>query len=175
MTTKLGIEAVDVAVDPVAAITIEAQCQIGEIGATVGALFARLGEFMTRNGLRATGAPRIIYRGMDAGDTLFILAFPVAADVGADIDEGDIRLDRLPGGRMWRFAHHGPYPNLGVTYQAITEWLLQRKLIDSEDDWSNFMPMWEEYVSDPATTKPDDLLTYIYLPADGEIHGDENP
>jgi hypothetical protein len=36
--------------------------------------------------------------------------------------------------------------------------------MQTEDDWLRYMPMWEEYVTDPDTTPAESLVTYIYLP-----------
>jgi len=44
------------------------------------------------------------------------------------------------------------------------QWLKDQKLIDTEADWSRYMPMWEEYVSDPDCTPAPELVTQIYLP-----------
>lgn len=164
MTTRLDIEATEVDVPAVDAVTIEARCRVADIGTTVPTLFSRLGEFVGRTALRVSGAPRIIYTEMDEGDTTLVAAMPVAAGASSHDGNADIRVRVLPAGRMWRFVHHGPYPNMGTTYDAITEWLRQKQLITDERDWIDFMPMWEEYVNDPATTKPEDLLTHIYLP-----------
>jgi len=30
-------------------------------------------------------------------------------------------------------------------------------------DWARYSPMWDEYMSDPATTPESELLTRIYL------------
>ena len=37
-------------------------------------------------------------------------------------------------------------------------------LMESEADWMKYMPMWEEYLNDPATTPEAELVTHIYLP-----------
>jgi effector-binding domain-containing protein len=36
--------------------------------------------------------------------------------------------------------------------------------MNSEADWTRYMPMWEEYLNDPHTTSEAELVTHIYLP-----------
>jgi len=50
------------------------------------------------------------------------------------------------------------------TYNRIGHWLTAKGLMSSEADWAKFSPMWEEYLTDPQTTPPSELRTYIYLP-----------
>jgi DNA gyrase inhibitor GyrI len=81
---------------------------------------------------------------------------PTAEDAG--------RVGTVKGGKAMRFTHRGPYAGLMGTYGRIIEFLKARDLMQSEDDWMRYMPMWEEYLNDPQTTPETDLLTYIYLP-----------
>ena len=68
-----------------------------------------------------------------------------------------------PTAKAYRFTHRGPYPDLAQTYRRITAFMKEKGWMESEADWSRYMPMWEEYLNDPETTPPAELLTYIYL------------
>lgn len=164
MTTKLAIEVTEVDVAPATAVTIEGQCHVSDIAATMGPIFNRLAAFLAATGTPTAGPPRAVYTGMDQGQTTFIVAFPIAKGAREERGDTDIRIRELPSGPAWRFVHRGPYQGLAATYDTITSWLQARGLIADEGGWIEFMPMWEEYVSDPATTPPEALLTYIYLP-----------
>jgi effector-binding domain-containing protein len=50
------------------------------------------------------------------------------------------------------------------TYGRISAFMKEKGCMQSEADWARYMPMWEEYLNDPATTPPTELMTYIYLP-----------
>lgn len=65
----------------------------------------------------------------------------------------------LGGGEHAVFIHKGPYEELRNAYDMLYgRWLpsSNRELADK--------PPFEKYLNDPATTKPEDLLTEIYLP-----------
>ena len=65
----------------------------------------------------------------------------------------------LAGGRMAVMHFKGPYQGLAVAY----DYLYCKWLLDSGEDLRN-APSFEVYLNDPMDTKPDDLLTDIYVP-----------
>ncbi|MEV0308603.1 MerR family transcriptional regulator [Nonomuraea fuscirosea] len=66
-------------------------------------------------------------------------------------------LDVLPGGRFARATHVGPYDQVGLTAHALLSWCAER-LCPVRG------PIREVYVSDPATTPPDRLITHLMIP-----------
>lgn len=166
MTTATDLEFAEVQVRPALAVQVAGQCAPDpqSIGAAMQTAFASLESFVNRHGLKPNGQPRAIYTAYGAGGVAFIAASPVAGPVG-NIDEPPVRVDTLEGTKAYRFTHHGPYPNLAQTYNQITAFMKEKGWIESEAEWIRFMPMWEEYLNDPAKTPPAELVTYIYLPA----------
>jgi len=160
------LEHVEVSVAPSMAAGTSSRCPSdpASIRAAMERAFGTLMAFLARQGIRPSGPPRTIYTGYGPEGTEFTVAFPIGA-LPAPPPAGDpVVVAALPAGKAHRFTHRGPYPELGKTYGAITAWLKERGLIESESDWVRFMPMWEEYANDPRSTPEPDLITYIYLP-----------
>ncbi len=73
--------------------------------------------------------------------------------------EGDVGVQEIPGGDHAVTTHRGPYENLGKTYARLCgEWL------PSSGRELRTAPAFEVYRNNPQTTKPEDLLTDIYMP-----------
>jgi effector-binding domain-containing protein len=148
---------------PGAQFTMSCASDPAAISAAMQAGFAKLMPYIAINNLMPAGPPRAIYSAFDKTQTRFTLAMPLASTAGANPSTG-ITLGMLPGGRMQRFTHRGPYSELGHTYEAITSWMRNAGLMRDANDWMNCSPMWEEYVTDPASTPASELITYIYVP-----------
>lgn len=166
MLTVTDLEFAEVHVPPVLVVEITSHCapDPASISAATRQAFGSLMSFVTRHGLAINGQPRTIYTGVDAGGMSFICALPVASGP-ATLDDPSIRLDTLEEANAYRFTHHGPYPDLGKTYNQITAFMKEKGLMKSEADWARYMPMWEQYVNNPETTPASELVTHIYLPA----------
>lgn len=166
MTVVDTLEHTEVDVPSVPGVQFSTTCATdpAAIGAAMQTGFSRLMPYMARNALVPAGPPRAIYTSFTERETNFTLAFPLTGFAAAKPEAG-ITLGALSGGRMHRFTHHGPYPELGRTYDAITAWMQNAGLMTGPNDWSQCSPMWEEYINDPQHTAAADLITYIYLPA----------
>lgn len=167
MKTPEGIEVAEIDVPGALAAQVESTCGTGpdEIGAAIGSAFQKLGAYVGKHGLTMVSPPRAIYLQYGDGETTFISAFPVAPPDTECPEEEGVRVGDLPAGPSFRFTHVGPYDRLRQTYDAITEWLKGRGSLASEADWAKHTPMWEEYVTDPTATPPEQLVTYIYVPS----------
>lgn len=166
MATAIELEFAEVQVAPALAVQMSSQCSPdpASIGAAMQSGFGLLMGFVCRHGLTSNGQPRAIYTAYGAGGVSYTLALPVAAGPATGVDEPPVQVDTLPAAKAYRFTHHGPYPNLAQTYGQITAFMKDRGWMESEADWMRYMPMWEEYISDPEKTPPAELVTYIYLP-----------
>ena len=78
---------------------------------------------------------------------------------------GEVQAKTIEGGAYAVFLHEGAYENLGTTYDAIGDWI-----IESGTEVRD-VPKFEKYLNrDPKRTKPENLRTEIYLPiVTGEI------
>lgn len=158
-----ALEPVEVDVPPTLALQLDRECPVEQIGAAMEAGFGELMGFAGPHGVELSGPPRAIYTSHGPDGVGFTLAVPVAERLAQE-PGGELRVDTLPGGRALRFTHTGPYPRLRATYDRITDWMVEQGRMESEADWERYMPMWEEYVSDPASTPAGELKTFVYLP-----------
>src|SRR5665213_1837585 len=97
-----------------------------------------------------------IYTQTDDTGFNFRAAMPVA-EPPKDPPKGDIAVGKAPTGKALKFVHRGSYDSMDITYEAITNYLDDKRL-ESMD------PFIEEYATNPATTKSDDLVVTIYVP-----------
>ena len=166
MTTATELDVREVALDPGLVVQLEGSAGNGpgEMAAAMGKAFPALQAIVQRLGLKVVGPPRTIYTSWDAQGTKFALAMPIEWAPATAIAEPGVSVVALPEASALRFPHRGAYSMIADTYARIDAWLRARNAIRTPADWSRYMPMWEEYVTDPATTPASDLLTYIYLP-----------
>jgi len=72
---------------------------------------------------------------------------------------GEVGLQVIPGGHYAVATHRGPLEALEATYrQLFREW------VPSSGRELSSAPCFEIYRNDPSTTRPDDLVTEIYIP-----------
>ncbi|WP_344877547.1 GyrI-like domain-containing protein, partial [Nonomuraea antimicrobica] len=65
-------------------------------------------------------------------------------------------VDVLPGGRFARATHVGPYDQMALTVHAVLAWCAERRQTARG-------PIREVYVSDPAVTCPEELVTHVMI------------
>lgn len=75
---------------------------------------------------------------------------------------GGVQRITIPGGRYVVFTHKGPYEKIGETYGYIYGVYLPKGEV--VDDSKARGGMFEIYLNDPGTTKPEDLLTELWIP-----------
>ncbi|MEO8620916.1 MAG: GyrI-like domain-containing protein [bacterium] len=134
----------------------------GDISAAMGAAFGTLMRVIHTHNLVIAGAPRAIYESWNVAGSRFRVAFPIVS-IPPDFDQPEAKVVTIPEQQALRFTHHGSYQTFKDTYAAISAWLHKRGGIKTDADWARYGPMWEEYVSDPTTTREQEMLTYIYL------------
>jgi effector-binding domain-containing protein len=113
-------------------------------------------SYLDRQGIKPSGPLMTIYTSTD--DTGF--QFQAGAPVGEEpksVPRGDIALGKTPGGRAFKFVHRGSYDSMDTTYDAITNFLDEKRLEAKE-------LFIEEYVTDPITTPEDQLVVNVYVP-----------
>jgi effector-binding domain-containing protein len=165
MVAVTAIEPSKVDVPATRALMVDRTCAPDGIPAAMESGFSDLMDIVEKHAVELAGPPRAIYEAYGSEGVRFTLAVPVAA--GARGDAGEARVGELPATKTLRFTHTGPYDDLIRTYAAITSWMVEHKYMKAESDWNRYMPMWEEYLNDPTTTPPDELVTYIHLPLTG--------
>ena len=79
------------------------------------------------------------------------------AQAPKDPPKGDIAVGQAPSGKALKFVHRGSYDAMDSTYEAITNYLDDKRL-EAKDLFI------EEYASDPVTTSPDKLVVNVFVP-----------
>ncbi len=99
-------------------------------------------------------SPECVKEANDKGTAKVEVVWPVAGKVSGS---GDIRVYTLPGGKMVRTVHRGPYETCEPTYLALFAWIEKQRLQISG-------PIREIYPNDPREVKPEEILTEILVP-----------
>jgi len=86
------------------------------------------------------------------------VAVPISETIEM-IDSQEIRIYELPGGKMAKIIHKGPYEECSTTYEKLFSWIAEngRKITG---------PIREVYFNDPREIPPEEILTEIYAPLD---------
>ena len=102
------------------------------------------------------GPAMTIYIQADDTGFTFHAAVPVP-EVPKDPPKGDIEAGKSPSGRALKFVHRGSYDSMDATYEAITNYLDEKRLEAQE-------VFLEEYETDLRTTPENNLVIHVYVP-----------
>jgi effector-binding domain-containing protein len=112
--------------------------------------------YLDKQGITPTGPAMTIYLSTDDTGFQFQIGVPIA-EAPKDPPKGDIAIDKSPDGKALKFVHRGSYDAMDTTYEAITNYLDEKKL-DAKDLFV------EQYITDPRTTPEDNLVIEVYVP-----------
>jgi effector-binding domain-containing protein len=118
--------------------------------------FKQLNTYLERQGLKPDGPAMTIYTSTDDTGFSFQAAIPLAEEP-QNPPRGDIAIGKSPAGHALKFVHHGSYDSMDTTYEAITNYLDEKRL-EAKDLFI------EEYATDPATTPEDQLVITVLVP-----------
>jgi effector-binding domain-containing protein len=113
-------------------------------------------SYLDRHGIKPSGPLMTIYTSTDDTGFQFQAGAPVSEEPKS-VPRGDIALGKTPGGRALKFVHRGSYDAMDTTYDAITNFLDEKRLEAKE-------LFIEEYMTDPITTPEDQLVVNVYVP-----------
>jgi len=129
----------------------------------IATMLAGLYMFAMGRGIEIAGRPVFVcheatpedaMKAAQDGDADIEVALPVSLD--ADGCES-VKHYQLPGGRMAKIVHKGPYQGSLSAYEKLYTWLgCQGKKPTG--------PVREVYVNDPRDIPPEEILTEIYAP-----------
>ena len=84
----------------------------------------------------------------------------VAVPVGKKVeDTGELKCYELPGGKMAKIVHKGPYEDCEPTYEKLFTWIEQNGMKVTG-------PIREVYLNDPNEVSWEETLTEIYAPVE---------
>lgn len=118
--------------------------------------FKSVYALIERQGLARAGASMTIYTQADDTGFSYQAAVPLA-EAPKDPPKGDIAVGQSPGGKALKFIHRGSYDSMDNTYEAITNYLDEKRL-EAADSFI------EEYETDPVTTPEDKFVVTVYVP-----------
>jgi effector-binding domain-containing protein len=135
--------------------TIHAETSIPQLPTVIGELFSEVYGTVVKAGMEPAGEPFVEYLEM-SGDKLIVeVGVPVPHPIQA---VGRVHPHQLPGGTIAVGQHHGPYEQIGESYEALGRWL-------GEHGRAPAGPMWESYLTDPETEpNPAKWRTEIHWP-----------
>jgi effector-binding domain-containing protein len=140
-------------------ITLAADCEVADIGKTLGELFGKIQQKIEDNKLEMAGAPCAMYPGFEPGKThtKIIASIPTKTLCKAKCDAG-MECLVCKASKCVKAKYLGPYENNSIAYQALIKYMAVNKLEMAGDPW-------EEYENDPMTEKdPSKYITNVYWP-----------
>ena len=116
--------------------------------------YAEISAFMKTAGIIMTGQPMAITRSREEGGFQFDAAIPVDF-IPAELS-GNIQAGQSPSGPAIRAVHHGPYDQMTPTYEKLAAYMSAHNIKPGKVSW-------EHYLSDPAVTQAQDMVTHVYI------------
>ncbi len=123
---------------------------------TITGAFKKLKAYVDKEGLKADGPVMTIFTATDDTGFQFEAAMPLA-DPPKNPPHGEIAAGKSPDGHVLKFVHRGSYDGLDNTYEAITNYLDEKRL-EAKDVFI------EQYVTDPLSTSEDKLVINVFVP-----------
>jgi effector-binding domain-containing protein len=117
--------------------------------------FKSLSGLLDKQGIKRSGNPMIVYTSTDDTGFTYLAELPVEQDP-KNLTK-DMGMGKSPEGKALKFVHRGSYDNMDNTYEAITNYLDDKKL-EAKDTFI------EEYITDPLKTAEDKLVINVYVP-----------
>jgi effector-binding domain-containing protein len=114
-----------------------------------------LKAYVDKAGLKTDGDPMTIFTATDDTGFQYQAAIPVT-EPPKNPPQGGIAVGTSPEGHALKFVHRGSYDGLDNTYEAITNYLDERRL-EAKDMFI------EQYVTDPLSTNEDHLVVNVLV------------
>jgi effector-binding domain-containing protein len=117
--------------------------------------FKKIKTYLDKEGVKPDGLAMTIFTATDDTGFEYQAAVPIAA-IPKNPPHGELNVGHSPEGKALKFVHRGSYEDLDNTYEAITNYLDDRRL-EAKDMFI------EEYETDPATTDVKKLVVNVYV------------
>ncbi len=123
--------------------------------ATISGALKKVEAYVAKAGLKTDGLPMTIFLATDDLGFDYEAAIPLA-EAPKDPPHGEISAGQSPEGHALKFVHRGSYDSLDDTYEAITNYLDDKRL-ESKN------VLIEQYVTDPVTADQKNLVINIFV------------
>jgi len=135
---------------------------VGGVAASLAAAYGEISDLMAQQSIEMQSQPMAITRAWDAEDYEFDAAIPVPP--GEVALSGRVRAGTSPAGRAVRLIHRGPYDRMPASYAKLAAYMAAHGLKEGRVSW-------EQYISDPGKTPPEEAVTHIYFLIDDTSPG----
>jgi effector-binding domain-containing protein len=122
---------------------------------TITGSFKKIKAYLDKEGLKQDGLAMTIFTATDDNGFEYQAAVPIA-EAPKNPPHGDIAMGQSPQGQALKFVHRGSYEDLDNTYEAITNYLDDKRM-EAKDMFI------EEYVTDPVTADSKKLVVNVYV------------
>jgi effector-binding domain-containing protein len=122
---------------------------------TISSSFKKIKTYLDKEGIKPDGLPMTIFTATDDTGFDYQAAVPIAEPPKTP-PRGELAVGHSPEGKALKFVHRGSYEDLDNIYEAITNYLDDRRL-EAKDMFI------EEYETDPATTDAKKLVVHVYV------------
>jgi effector-binding domain-containing protein len=123
--------------------------------AIISGSLKKVEAYVTKAGLKTDGLPMTIFLATDDRGFDYEAAVPLA-EAPKESPHGEIAAGQSPDGHALEFVHRGSYDALDDTYEAITNYLDEKRL-ESKN------VLIEQYVTDPVTADEKNLVVNIFV------------
>ena len=128
------------------------------IAAVIGASYVKVGQFMTKNGLKQAAAVQTINHKYDDSGYQFDAAIPVDHAPEKEVpSDSPVQVKQTYSGKALKVVHKGAYQNMETTYRQMVAYM-------AAHGYEGAASPWDEYVSDPGETPEPELVTNIVWP-----------
>jgi effector-binding domain-containing protein len=122
---------------------------------TITGSFKKIKAYLDKEGLKQDGLAMTIFTATDDNGFEYQAAVPIA-EAPKNPPHGDLTMGQSPQGQALKFVHRGSYEELDNTYEAITNYLDDKRM-EAKDMFI------EEYVTDPVSADPKKLVVNVYV------------
>ena len=155
--SQLEISQLNVAAQDILFVTTSSSQDPEDIASAIAVAYAEISEFMSAGGIHMAGQPMAITRAWEAGSYQFDAAIPV--DIVPVRLSGNLQAGLSPSGPAVRAIHHGTFDQMMPTYEKLAAYMSAHGL-------NHGSVSWEHYITDPADTGIDNMITHIYIMLD---------
>ena len=135
-------------------LSIRTRTSVQNLPQVFGKAYGAIAQYLGGLGEQPAGPPFAAYHNMDMQNLDVEIGFPVSRRLPG---EGGIQAGEIPGGRAATCLYTGPYSEIELAYNALTQWI-------KDNGYEIAGVAYEMYLNDPSQTPPQELKTQILFP-----------
>ena len=140
---------------PIIAVNCQTSTKQKDISKAIRRSYLTVAAYIQEAGIMPMGPAVTLYHDINEEEVNFSLGFPVG-NQDVKRTSADVELVYIPGGKVAKAYHKGPYSGLFKTYVEIYKAM-------REDGLDHGGTAWEVYLDSPGQTPEEELLTQIYI------------